>query len=121
MIEKFVYFTRGFEPTNDFKQFCESLGYIDIFSKHLNNLTENQIEIFVFDKRIVEYIESHKDFQNKAMKGNISYKYKIGYAGLAYIVSVDTSKLWQISYIGSTPTVKYINIRHTSKGYAYIE
>lgn len=55
------------------------------------------------------------------MKGNISYNYKIGYAGLAYTISVDTSKLWQISYIGSTPTVKYINIRHTSKGYAYIE
>lgn len=121
MIEKFVYFTKSFEPTNDFKQFCESLGYIDIFSKKLNNITDTQIETFVFDKRIVEYIESHKDFQDKAMKGNISNKYKIGYAGLAYIVSVDTSKLWQVSYIGSTPVAKYVNYKHTSKGYIYIK
>lgn len=50
MIEKFVYFTKSFEPTNDFKQFCESLRYIDIFSKQLNNITDTQIETFVFDK-----------------------------------------------------------------------
>lgn len=55
------------------------------------------------------------------MKGNISNKYKIGYAGLAYIVSVDTSKLWQVSYIGSTPVAKYVNYKHTSKGYIYIK
>lgn len=120
MIEEFVYFTKSFEPTDEFKTFCDNLGYNTIFSRKLNNFVDLEVEKFVFDNRIVNFVKNHINYQDKAMKGNISNRYKIGYAGIAYIISVDTSKKWIIAYNSSTPNIKYITTQSTNKGYTYI-
>ena len=120
MIEEFVYFTKSFEPANEFKTFCDSLGYNTIFSRKLNNFVDSEVEKFIFDNRIVNFVKNHSNYKEKSMKGNISNRYKIGYAGIAYIISVDTSKKWIIAYNSSIPNIKYITAQSTNKGYTYI-
>ena len=133
MIEKFVYFNNDYKPDENFIEFCNDLGYkniFDIISETNCNIANPIIENFIFDEKIVKYVEDHstKNDNFTRMKGAITSKRLIGFYGFAYILQVDTSTSWEIIKSTGIPEIKYAhkpsNIIHvitkkTNKGFLY--
>lgn len=108
MKKEFIYFNTFFEPTEDFKNFYESIGY-----------TKNDIiktSDAWFDDRIVKYVKEHLNyepwnFDGKAMKGAKDFRFRIGFAGAAYPMIVDVDRPWKIIFQNNdAPIVKYITM-----------
>ena len=106
MEKEFIYFNTFFEPTEDFKNFYESIGYTkdDII---------NSSDAW-FDDRIVKYVKEHLNhemwnFNGKIMEGAKDYRFRIGFAGAAYPMVVDTDRPWRVTLNNDgSPAVKYI-------------
>ena len=108
MEKEFIYFNTFFEPTEDFKKFYESIGYTksDII---------NSSDAW-FDDRIVKYVKEHLDhemwnFNGRIMRGANDYNFRIGFAGAAYPMVVDTDRPWRVTLNNDGgPVVKYIRV-----------
>lgn len=108
MKKEFIYFNTFFEPAEDFKNFYESIGYTksDII---------NSPDAW-FDERIVKYVKEHLNremwnFNGKIMEGAKDYRFRIGFAGAAYPMVVDTDRPWRVTLNNDGgPVVKYIRV-----------
>lgn len=101
-----------FAPPQEFKEFVESLGYKIIASRFVDDVN--------FDPRVIQYVKEHSNWHawdkcKYAMRGAPSSDFKIGFAGAAFVVVVDTDRQWTLGYHnGDVPYVKYV-IPHVSK------
>lgn len=116
--QKFVWFN-FFEPTDEFLEFCKSIGYE-------NPLFNNYTDIG-WDDRIIKYIEENADFvsskfpDRKGLRGKPTYKYRIGFHGVATVLTADTSVPWCIKYDNvDNPIVVYPVINTDKHNFADI-
>lgn len=111
-MKKFVYFASWFKPDEDFIEFCKSIDLEDTFEYVMKNrckISDPIIESFMFDSRVVQYVEDHSFIKNNIphMYGAKSCEYKIGFCGYAYILNVDIDKMWTIDNYSEPPKIKY--------------
>jgi hypothetical protein len=101
-----------FVPPQEFKEFVESFGYRIVAFRFVDDVN--------FDPRVVQYVKEHSNWHawdkcKYAMRGAPSSDFKIGFAGAAFVVVVDTDIPWTLGYHnGGVPYVKYI-IPYVSK------
>lgn len=117
-IKECVIFDTWFVPPEEFREFFEQRGYqsCDMF----------QLGKMNFDPEIVQYIKDHANWHawDKAkysMKGAPSCDFKIGFAGAATIIEVDTDRPWCVKYSnGDIPYPVYAYIRTNEYNYTNI-
>lgn len=113
-IKECVIFDRHFIPPQEFKEFYESIGYLDY--------DVGMSEDMSFDPRIVQYIKNHNNWHawdkaKYAMCGAPSSQFKIGFAGAATVIEVDVDKTWTIRYSnGDVPYPSYVKIEKSKYG-----
>ncbi len=113
---KAIIFDYYFEPPDELKNFCESIGYKD------NDYSTNYD--LMFDKRIVEFCEKRLNnlWNEKVYKGKESIKFKIGFAGAGYIRDIDTTKKWRIKYNNvDAPIIDYVDVVVNQYGYVKVK
>lgn len=116
-IRKFVVFDGGFNPTKEFNEFLESIGYSgDAISSNITDMN--------FDSRIVEYINDHRDgtlMWNKQcypfIKGRLTLERLVGYTGRAIIAEVDTDRLWRLRVTNYIPMITYVSVNTNKYGF----
>ncbi len=99
---KAIIFNKYFEPPDELKNFCESIGYKD--SDYSTNYD------LMFDERVVEFCEKRLSnlWNEKVYKDN---KSKIGFIGAGYVRDIDITKKWRIKYNNvNAPIIDYVNI-----------
>lgn len=121
MKKKFVYFSRAFEPDEEFTKFCADIGC----EKHLmairligfNSICASpEVEDFVFNPAVVEYVENHVNFRG-SMKGKADWHFRIGFAGTATVLEAETDADWHIHLNNiDEPSVKYVLSMRTKNG-----
>lgn len=120
-IRECVIFTHNFIPDERFKEFIETIGYgeTDVL---VNRITPGAIN---FDSRVIKYVKEHSNWHGwdkveYSMKGASSTMYRIGFAGTATIVEVDTDLPWTVGWDDvDNPFIKYI--RHNKYNYCSFE
>lgn len=110
-VKECVIFTRNFIPDEKFKEFIETIGYgeADIL---VNRIDPGAIN---FDSQVIEYIKEHSNWHGwdkveYSMKGAPSTMYRIGFAGAATIVEINTDLLWTVGWDDvDNPFIRYIS------------
>lgn len=100
MEREFVWVDGAFLPDAEFNSFLKSIGYVNLDLLSFDCL---------FDERVVEYVKAHTNLWGNRMKGAKSSFYKIGFAGAASVLKVDTDRKWTIKYRNDdSPYVAYV-------------
>lgn len=108
---KAVIFSNWFEAPDEFKEFCESIGY------NKPNYSTNYD--LMFDSRVVEFCEQRltKLWEEKVYRGKESYKFRCGFAGAGYIRDIDITKVWRLKYNQvDAPIIEYVDINVNDYG-----
>lgn len=110
---KAILFNYFFKPTDELRDFCESIGY-------KNPDFSNDYDL-MFDSRVVEFCEKRASFfwGEKVYKGKEDYNYRVGFAGAGYFRDVDTTKKWKLgrNHVDSL-VVDYVDV--CVNGYGHI-
>ncbi len=116
VIIKAIIFSRWFEPTDELKNFCKSIGYnTNDYSSDFN---------LMFDPRVVRFCESKLSslWNEQVYKGRKSDKSKIGFAGAGYIREVDITKKWKLKYNQvDAPIIDYVEACCNEYGYLVVK
>ena len=100
---KAVIFSDFFKPNDEFKEFCERLGYTDEnYSKNFN---------LMFDERVVEFCEARLTdlWDEKVYRGRPDFDFRCGFAGSGYIREIDVDKKWIIRHNNvDAPIITYV-------------
>ena len=103
-MQKVIIFSH-FKPTEEFDNFVKSLGYENPDYEYLNDMW--------FDETLIKYIEDncnwhyYKHNDIPCIKGKDYYEFKIGFAGVASVIEVDTTKPWIIQKDNDCPYAVY--------------
>lgn len=112
-MRKEIIFTSGiFELDDKFKKFLRGIGY--------TYLSEEARE----DARVIQFIKDNGTsfWGYLVYKGRESYNFKIGFAGFAYIINVDTSKQWILEYTDTDlRKVSYVKVNTSNNGMISLE
>lgn len=114
MLKEFVWFD-FFRPTDEFKEFLESIGYGShpTMFFYLSDLN--------FDERVVEYVKNHINFRGHSMKGRETSERLIGFYGTATVLEVETDQKWHIRYKNDdTPYVEYLAVKTDNYGFTRV-
>ena len=115
-MKKVVLMSNFFEAPDEFITYIKSLGY-DSYDYRKNFK-------LMFDERVIDFVEKRTTniMNRKVYKGKESYKYKIGFAGLAVVKEVDTSKKWIIDYDNlDIPCIQYVDIKTNEYGFTTLK
>lgn len=120
MEREFVFTGNCFILPEHFIEFGESIGYSKTY---MTFNIGNESAVIWWDPRVVEYVKSHFDWRGRFMKGAMSFKYRIGFAGAIHILKADTSKNWmlgrkKVDGIEET-VVEYVDIHRNDKGHVW--
>lgn len=102
---KAVIFSSWFEAPDELLEFCASIGHVF----HHSGLDYK----VCFDQRVVEFCEKHAEtlWDECVYKGRTNYRFRIGFAGAAYIRDIDTNRKWRIVYNSvDAPVIQYIDV-----------
>lgn len=107
-----IIFDRWFIAPDELNEFCKSIGYE-------NPDYPNDFDL-MFDPRVVQFCQ-----QNLTMlwgecvyRGRESCDFRCGFAGAGYIRSIDTSKVWRLSYNHvDAPVIDYVQVSTNKYGY----
>jgi hypothetical protein len=112
---KAIIFDRWFQSPDEFKEFCESIGY-----KRFDIISCSRNYDLMFDERVIEFCEERlsKLWSEMVYKGKESIEFKIGFAGAGYIRDIDTDKTWVIEHNKvDAPIIKYVTPRRNEYGH----
>lgn len=116
VIIKAIIFSRWFEPTDELKNFCKSIGY---------NTNDYSFDFnLMFDQRVVRFCESKLSnlWNEQVYKGRKSDKFRIGFAGAGYIRNIDTTKKWRLKYNKvDAPIIDYVEVWCNEYGYLIVK
>lgn len=115
-MQKVLLMSNVFEAPDEFIKYIKSLGY--------NSYDYKKNFKLMFDEKVINFVEKRTtEFMNKKIyKGKKSYEYRIGFAGLAVVKEVDTSKEWIISYDNlDIPFIQYIDLNINEYGYVKLK
>lgn len=93
-------------------------GIIDTLLTQFETMNEEMS----FDPRIVQYVKDHNNWHawdkaEYAMRGAPSSRFKIGFAGTATVIEVDTDKMWYIRHSnGDVPYPAYVKVEKSKYG-----
>ena len=110
-----ILFPKWFEAPDELDEFCKSIGYDN--PDYSNNYD------LMFDTRVVEFCKQRlsKLWSENVYKGKESYKFRIGFAGAAYIRDIDTTRNWIIKYNNvDAPIIDYVDININEYGHVSI-
>lgn len=107
-----IIFDRWFIAPDELNEFCKGIGYE-------NPDYPNDFDL-MFDPRVVQFCQ-----QNLTMlwgecvyRGRESCDFRCGFAGAGYIRSIDTSKVWRLSYNHvDAPVIDYVQVSTNKYGY----
>ncbi len=115
MIRECAVFSNVYLPDENFRKFYERLGYTEI---------DRTFGKMSFDPRIIQYIKDNSNWHSYgeaqySIRGAKTSLFKIGFAGAATIITVDTEKQWVIRYSnGDTPYPLYVEMKVNEYGYS---
>lgn len=103
MLMKAIIFSDWFQPTDEFKEFCHSLGYTDEnYNKNFN---------LMFDERVIKFCEERLTelWDEKVYRGRESTSFRVGFCGSGYIREIDVDKKWVIERSNvDAPIITYV-------------
>lgn len=117
MKREMIFYMYGFIPQDNYVEFIKSLGYKTIYDEDL-----------LVDERVINFIKENGDYDKKynrfSYKGAVDYRFRVGYAGVTYIMEVDTSRNWTLKPDNKGPIgydkVVYVDIVTNKYGYTYL-
>ncbi len=108
MKKEIIFETGNFEPTEEFLNMLHSFHY-DYLSLEAR-----------MDERVIQWIKENGSVFDDCLvyKGKSSYNYKIGFAGLLFIIPVDTEKSWRLVPYGKRDLkqVAYVQVNRSPIG-----